>query len=308
MQGMRITVIGGSGFIGRTLIQKLAKKGAIIRAGVRSVHSARFLRPMGEIGQVTPEYAHVTKPETLNVLCHNADVVINLVGILFEKGKNTFDAIHAVGAQNVAQAALNANVPQFIHVSALGADESSASKYARSKAKGEQNVKGLIPAANIIRPSVVFGPHDDFFNRFAQLASVSPALPLFGGGENKMQPVYVGDVVDSILKLIENPHIQGQTYELGGPRQYTFRELMELTLHHINQQRCLLSLPYGVGTMIGTVGQILPTPPITPDQIKLLKKDNIVTGSLPGLNDLGIPPTSVESILPTYLSQYEKAF
>jgi NADH dehydrogenase len=252
-----------------------------------------------------------------------SDAVVNLVGILFEKGKARFDTIHRQGAANVAQAARDAGIGRLVHMSALGADKNSPSAYARSKAQGEEAVLAAFPGATIIRPSIVFGPDDDFFNRFAKLARISPVLPVFtgdgfrlirtengygvdlyGSGGPTFQPVYVGDVAEAIVKGVEDGRTAAKVYELGGPRRYTFKEILELILRVTGRTSLLVPLPFWVAGLQASVLQFLPKPPLTPDQVKLLRVDNVVRGGKPGLVELGIPPVAAEAILPTYLHRY----
>ncbi|MGE5476513.1 MAG: complex I NDUFA9 subunit family protein [Bacteroidales bacterium] len=318
-----VTVFGGSGFIGRQVVKRLAAQGWIVRAAVRDPVDAGFLKPMGDPGQVNPVAANVADPASVRAAIAGSDAVINLVGILFEKGKASFDAIHHRGAANVAQAARDGGVSKFVHMSALGADKNSPSAYARTKALGEEAVLAALPAAIIIRPSVVFGPDDDFFNRFARLARVSPVLPVFtgdgfkaihtehgygvdwfGSGGPTFQPVYVGDVADAIVTALSDPKAAGKVYELGGPRRYTLKEVLELILRTTGQKALLAPLPFWVAKLQATFLQLLPKPPLTPDQVKLLRVDNVVRGGKPGLAELGIAPVAAEAVVPTYLHRY----
>jgi len=300
------TIFGGSGFIGRYLVQRLARRGWVIRAAVRDPEGALFLRPMGHVGQITPIAVNVRDDASVAAAVAGADAVVNLVGILYERGAQTFQAVHVDGARRVAAAAKAAGVQRFVHVSALGADSASPSEYARTKAAGEEAVRAAFPEAAIARPSVVFGPEDDFFNRFAAMARFLPALPLIGGGETKFQPVYVGDVADALAKMVEDPATAGRTYELGGPQVYSFKELMELLLREIGRKRFLVPLPFSLARLQAAVLERLPKPPLTRDQLELLKRDNVVSGKMPTLADLGIAPTAVEVILPTYLSRFRR--
>lgn len=301
-----VTVFGGSGFVGRHIVQRLAHKGYMVRVAVRDPESALYLKPMGRVGQVTPVQASLRLPETVRAAVEGADIVINLVGILYETGKQKFDTVHRVGAETVARAAKEAGVETLVHMSALGADKKSKSKYARSKAFGEDAVREAFPEASIIRPSVIFGPHDDFFNKFGSMAKSSPALPLIGGGQTKFQPVYVGDVADAFMKCVEDKSCAGQAYELGGPTVYTFEELMQLVLHEIDAHRGLIPLPFPFATLLASVLELLPVPPLTRDQVTLLKKDNVLSGKMPGLEALRVEPTAAEVILPTYMGMYRK--
>lgn len=299
-----VTVFGGSGFIGRYLVQRLARRGWTIRVAVRHPQAALFLKPYGDVGQIVPLAASLQREESVAAAVEGATAVVNLVGILFERRRQTFRAVHVQGAERVARAARAAGAGRLIHMSALGADAASPSAYARTKAEGEQVVLASFPGASIVRPSIVFGPEDGFFNRFAALARVLPALPLIGGGRTRFQPVYVGNVADAMTAILVDPATAGLTYELGGPRVYTFRELMDLLLREIGRRRLLLPLPFWMAWMQALVLERLPVPPLTRDQIRLLRRDNVVSGDRPGLAELGIVPTAVEAILPTYMDAY----
>ncbi len=293
------TVIGGSGFIGRYVVKGLAEAGWVVRAAVRL-----FLKPMGDVGQITPIAANLRDEASVAAAVAGADAVVNLAGILYPRGRQTFAAVHAEGAGRVARAAAAAKAGRLVHVSAIGADPGARAAYARSKAAGEQAVLAAFPSATIIRPSIVFGPEDDFFNRFARLARLFPALPLIGGGHTRFQPVYVGDVAAAIVAAIDRPGAAGRTYELGGPRLYSFRELMELLLHEIRRDRLLLPLPWSIARLQAAFLELLPVPPLTRDQVTLLESDNIVAPAAKGLADLGITPTAAEIILPAYLDRF----
>jgi len=319
-----VTVFGGSGFIGRQVVRRLAQQGWTVRAAVRDPVRAGFLKPMGDPGQVNPVRADVSDPASVSAVIAGADAVVNLVGILFEKGRASFDAIHRQGAANVAQAAKDAGIATLVHMSALGADKGSPSDYARTKALGEDAVQAAFPNATIFRPSVVFGPDDDFFNRFAKLARLSPVLPvftgdgfkpvrtehgygvdLFGSGGPTFQPVYVGDVAEAIVKAVEDVSLRGKVFELGGPRRYTLKEILELVNRATGRKRLLVPLPFAVANVQAFFLKFLPKPALTPDQVKLLKVDNVVRGGKPGLADLGISPVAAEAIVPTYLHRYQ---
>jgi len=303
-----VTIFGGGGFLGRHLVRQLAQQGYAIRVAVRDPESALYLKPMGDVGQVTPVQANIRSEASVAAAMHGADAVVNLVGILYESGNQTFDAVHRVGAETVARAAAAAGVNRFVHMSALGASEQSSAKYARSKARGEAAVSSAFPGATIMRPSVVFGPQDDFFNRFAALARLSPFLPLIGGGETRFQPVYVGDVAEAMAACISGKAdaSRGKIYELGGPSIYTFRQLMELVMEYTGYQRRLIRIPFGLATLQGMVLGLLPKPPLTADQVELLKTDNIVHDDMPGLSDFGIHPVAAEAILPSYMDVYRR--
>lgn len=304
-----VTVFGGTGFVGTQAVRYLAKAGWRIRVAVRNPNLAYRMRLLGDVGQVDIAQANVRSPDSLNRALEGATAALNLVGVLYEGGRQGFQALHATGAKNVAEAARAQGVARMVQMSALGADANSPSKYARTKAEGEAAVRAVYADAAIVRPSVVFGQGDGFFNRFAAMAQVSPVLPLIGGGQTRFQPVFVGDVGRALARIVTDATSSGQTFELGGPATHTFRELMELMLAEIDQRRGLVPVPWPVAGMLGSVGDlvsgILP-PPITSDQVQLLKADNVVSGQYPGLADLGITPTSLEAVLPTYLYRYRK--
>src|SRR5437762_7198226 len=300
------TIFGGSGFIGRYIVERLAKRGWILRIAVRRPDQALFLRPLGDVAQIVPIGANLRHERSVAAAVQGVDTVINLVGILYENGRQRFDAVHVEGVRRVARVAAGAGVRRFLHVSALGADAQSASAYARSKAAGEATLREHFPSAIVLRPSIVFGPEDDFFNRFAAMARLSPVLPLIGGGGMRFQPIYVGDVADAATAALTNPEMAGQTFELAGPRTYTFKELMVLMLAVIGRRRLLLPVPFAIARIQAAILGLLPHPPLTLDQLHLLKVDNVASGKLPGLAELGLQPTGLEAILPSYLESYRR--
>ncbi len=304
MNARIVTVFGGSGFIGRHLVGRLAKQGWVIRVAVRHPSQANFLKPMGDVAQITPIRAPLQEQIAVEAAVDGAEAVINLVGILYERGRQKFSTIHAHGAQAVAEAAQAVGAGSLVQISSIGADIHGEAEYARSKGAGEAAVKIAFPEATIIRPSIVFGPEDGFFNRFAEMARFSPVLPLIGGGGTRFQPVYVGDVAEAIARCLADPATRGKTYELGGPRVYTFKELMQLLLHEIRRRRLLVPWPFKLADMQAAVLERLPVPPLTRDQVKLLRSDNVVASNALTLADLGIEPTAVEVIVPTYLDRY----
>ncbi len=304
-----ITIYGGSGFIGRHVVRALAKTGARMRIAVRRPELAGFLQPLGGVGQIIPVQANVRYPESLLGPANGADAVINLVGILSPGGKQTFKSVQDEGARHVAEAARAAGVKMLIHGSAIGADPGSPSVYARTKAAGEMAVKEVFPEAVITRPSVVFGPEDEFFNRFAALARIAPALPLIGGGKTKFQPVFVGDVAKAMLAALASQARPGSIYELGGPEILTMKDVMERVLTYSMRKRWLVPLPFPLAKLQGAMLQILPNPPLTLDQVRLLEKDNVVSEAAKRdhrtLEGLGIlDPVAVEAVVPDYLEQY----
>lgn len=301
-----VTVFGGSGFVGRHVVAHLARDGWQVRVAVRRPDTALFLKPAGVVGQITPVAANIRDQESIDRAVAGADAVINLVAILHESGRQTFAALQEMGAARVAEAAKRAGARHFVQVSAIGADAASNSAYARTKAAGEQAVLRAFPQAVILRPSIIFGPEDGFFNRFAAMAMSSPFLPLIGGGRTRFQPVYVGDVAAAVAKALVLPAAQGKTYELAGPRIYTFRRLLEIMLAEIGRKRLLLPIPFAIAGLMGAVMQCLPMPQLTLDQVRLLRRDNVAAPGALGLADLGIAPNGLEPILPTYLDKFRK--
>jgi len=304
-----ITIYGGSGFLGRHVVRALAQHHYRIRVAVRRPELAGHLQPLGRVGQIHAVQANIRNAASVEAAARDAHVLINLVGILFERGRQRFDAVHTAGAEQVARAA-NALGARLVHVSALGADENATSHYARSKAKAEQLVLSAQPTAVVMRPSIMFGPEDDFFNRFAALARISPALPLIGGGRTKFQPVFVGDVATAIADAVEGKASVGMIYELGGPDVRTFKELMQFVLKTIERKRLLVPLPFFVAKLKAAFLQFMPKPMLTPDQVELLRVDNVVSGAAKSegrtLQGLGIEPEPIETIVPSYLWRFRK--
>jgi len=308
MRTTLVTVFGGSGFIGRNVVRALARDGYRIRVATRWPNLANFLLPMGHVGQIQLLRTNVREPEQVEAALVGSDAVINLCGVLVSSGEQSFDAIHVEAAQTIAEAARKAGVKSLVHVSALGADADSESSYAQSKAEGEKRVREAFPDATIIRPSIVFGPEDAFFNKFAGLFRwVPPFLPfpiLIGGGKTKFRPVFVGDVAAAIVKSLTDTRARGATYELGGPNIYSFRELMEITLAATDRKSWLAPLPFGLARLQAFFLQFLPGRLLTPDQVTLLKTNNVVSEGAKTLADLGIVPTSVEAEVPSYLWRF----
>ena len=311
MQGL-VTVFGGSGFIGAQVTRALAKQGYRVRVAVRRPGLGYRLPLMGDVGQIEVVQANLRNPESIGRALDGAEGCINLVGVLYETGRQSFAGLHAQGAEEIAAACAAHGVKRMVQVSAIGADAQSPSKYARTKAAGEAAVRKLLPQAAIVRPSVVFGVDDALFNRFASMASLMPMLPLPGGGDTKFQPIFVGDVAAAIVAALREPSAAGKIFEIGGPDIYTYRQLIELTLAQIHKTRQLIDLPWGLAKLIGRLGdlqaKVLPFAPLlTADQVELLQHDNIASKSLPGLKALGVSaPVAVEAILPTYLYRYRR--
>lgn len=291
------TVFGASGFLGRYVVQRLADRGYIVRAAVRDTESAKFLKPMGAVGQVVLLYAPVSEEALVARAIEGAEIVINLAGILTESQKGAFAATHVEGTGRVARLARAAHA-RFVHVSAIGANPASASSYARSKGEGEQAVKSAHPEAAILRPSIIFGREDQFFNRFASMASVMPILPIVYGG-TKFQPVWVANVADAVLAALK-PEAAGKIFELGGPEQKSFKALIEQMLAIIERKSCIWDMPVGLARLVAAI----PFSGLTADQIILLESDNIVSPGMPGLEELGIAPTRLDLVLPEYLARY----
>ena len=313
-----ITIFGGSGFLGRHLVQALAQRQFRIRIAVRRPDLAGHLQPLGSVGQIHAVQANVRDRPSVAAAVRGSNVVINLVGILFESGRQRFDAVQSFGAEGIALAAAAHNA-RMIHVSAIGADENSSAAYARAKWRGEQLVLAAIPDAVIFRPSILFGPNDDFFNRFAGIAQLSPVLPLVGGGHTRFQPVFAGDVAEAIAKAVAGATKPGAIYELGGPEVFTFKQLMDFVLATIERRRLLVPLPFGLAKLQAAVFElvakiplrILSKPLLTRDQVELLRYDNVVSDAARRdgrtLEGLGIAPRSVAAIVPTYLWRFRKA-
>jgi NADH dehydrogenase len=305
-----ITVIGGSGFLGRHIIRALVKRGYRIRVAVRRPDLAIHVQPLGKVGQIVPVQANVRYPDSLAAACTSAYAVVNLPGVLYGSGSQSFEAIHVFGAEAAAKAAAGAGAAMFIHISALGADKNSPSDYARTKAEGELRVLNAFPGAMIVRPSIVFGPEDQFFNRFAAMARFSPVLPIFGG-RTRFQPVFAGDLADGVDLLVERGLADGRIYEFGGPEVYTLKHLVQFTLRTIMRRRLVLSLPFALGHTLASFLQLLPKPPLTTDQLKLLRMDNVVSREAEHenrtLRGLGVSPRDIEALVPSYLYRYRRA-
>ena len=306
-----ITLIGGSGFVGRHAARALAKRGYRIRVACRRPDLAGHMQTLGNPGQIMPVQANVRYPASLAAACDGAYAVINFTGVLYSAGAQSFDAVHVFGAEASAKAAKAAKARVYIHMSAIGASATSASAYATSKAEGETRARASFPGAIIIRPSIVFGPEDKFFNRFAALSRLSPVLPLIGGGETKFAPVFVGDVAEAIARLVGRGQCDGKTYEFGGPEELSFKQLMQFTLETIGRKRLLVPVPWGVAKLQGMILGMLPKPLLTADQVELLKTANVVSEQAKRerrtLEGLGVAPSGIEAIVPGYLYRYRRA-
>ncbi len=327
MKKRTITVFGGSGFVGRHLARRLAADGWIIRVAVRDPEDAAYMKPMGDIGQIVPVATNVLNEESVIRAVEGADCVVNLVGILSQWGTQKFENIHVTGAANIAKAAKAAGASRMVHISAIGADEASNSVYGRTKAAGEAAVREAFPEVVILRPSVIFGPEDGFFNLFAGLSRYTPVLPVFGcpvmpkltwfsdqgalhcdiygDGGTKFQPVFVGDVADAIVASLKSSDAAGMTYELGGPQVYSSKEIMELLLKHIQRKRWLIPIPFFWLTFYAWFLEKWPETILTRDQVRQLMVDNVVGESAKGLADLGVSATGADAILPNYLTRFQ---
>lgn len=299
-----VTVFGGSGFLGRAIVARLARAGFTVRVATRCPQACYALKTLGTPGQIVPQLYHPGRPETSAAAINGAYAVVNTVGILYERRRSTFHAAHVELARQIATACKRYNVARFVHLSALGIDQAQ-SKYAKTKLQGEQVVQDIFPQVAILRPSILFGPDDHFFNRFARMASILPALPLIGGGNTRFQPVFAGDVADAVQALvIGGDALQGQIYELGGPEVLTFRQIYERLFANTGVTRTLVTLPWWVARVQATFLQMLPHPVLTRDQVKSLETDNVVTPGSAGFRELDIVPKALDTILPTYLNAY----
>ena len=305
-----VTIFGGSGFIGRYIVRLLAQQGYRIRVAVRRPDLAGHLQPLGGVGQIKAIQANLRYRWSVDRAVEGADAVINCVGILYQSGGQRFDAVQVFGPRAIAEAARAQNISNIVHLSAIGADADSDIAYLRSKGEGEAGILETVPDAVVLRPSILFGPEDGFFNRFAAMAGLTPALPLFGGGVTRFQPVYVGDVAAAAAKAVAGEAKPGTVYELGGPEVVTFRQCMEIMLETIGRRRLLLPIPFAAGRMMGSVLGLLPKPLLTSDQVRMLELDNVVSEAADDdgrtLSGLGVDETAMDVILPTYLMRFRE--
>ena len=305
-----VTIFGGTGFIGRHVVRRLAKAGYTVKVATRIPESAYFLKPYGKIGQIVPVRCDYRDEQSVAAAVQDATAVINCVGILYQKRKNKFDMVHHRLAQSIARACREAKVLRFVHLSALGIDQSK-SNYAASKRDGEAAVRDAFPAATILQPSVVFGPEDDFLNKFARLSLYLPALPLIGGGRTKFQPVYVGDVADAVMAALTLPMAApldpcGKTYELGGPETVTFKQILQRLAAATGRRRWLIPLPFPLAMLEATLLGLFPKPLLTRDQVRSLKTDAVMAPDSLSFAALGLLPTAMGLIIPDYLSAFRK--
>jgi uncharacterized protein YbjT (DUF2867 family) len=303
MSYSQVTVFGGSGFLGREVVKLLAGDGAHVRVAVRHPERASFLTGIGTAGLITAVQADVWDEATVGPAVAGSDAVVNTVGHYVERGRATFEAIHGQGAMHVAHASAMAGVRRLVHISGIGADPQSSSPYVRARAIGERLVRERFPEVTILRPSVMFGPEDAFFNRLAALARVMPILPLFGTGDVRLQPVYVGDVARAVAKALTKEDAKGRIYELGGPRAYSYKALLQLVLQQFGRKRLLMAVPYVVWELLAALMAPLPNRPISRDQVVLMRRDNVVGPNALSFADLGLVPSAVEQILPSYLAR-----
>lgn len=302
----QVTVFGGSGFIGRHIVRRLAQRGLRVRAAVRRPELADFLKPMGDVGQVVPVQANLRNAQSVAAAIAGSQAVVNASGIQVQRGRQRFEAVHVDGVRHIAEAAKRSGVERIVHISGLGADAQDVSENAfqRSKVEGEKALRAAFPNATILRPSVVFGPEDSFINNMAVATRLSPFMPAIGGDHTKFQPVYVGDIAAAVMACLEQPETAGGVFELGGPKVYTMRQIAQLILDAMARQQRIVNVPFSIARLIGLVGQFLPNPPLTLDQAMLLESDSVVRAGRPGFAELGLTPTAAEVILPTYLDRF----
>ncbi|MGI9480620.1 MAG: complex I NDUFA9 subunit family protein [Hyphomicrobiaceae bacterium] len=309
--GKLVTVFGGSGFVGRHTVRALARQGWRVRAAVRRPDLAGHLQPMGNVGQIHAVQANLRYPDSVRAAVEGADAVVNLVAVLAPTGRQTFDSLHVKGAAAVARATADAGVGRLVHVSALGADPKSSAEYARSKALGEQAVRDAYDRAIILRPSIVFGPEDAFFNRFAGMAAMSPILPLIGGGKTRFQPIFVGDLAEAIRNGCDGAGAPGTVYEIGGPETYSFRQLLDRTQEWSGRSRGYISMPFWMSKVMAALTWPLPNAirPMTVDQVRMLQRDNVLSAEAieegRTVEALGVNDTqSISAIVPAYLERF----
>ena len=299
-----IAIFGAGGFLGKHLMRELTKLDYRIKVATRNPYLKGYLKPLGNPGQIELFKTNIFDPENVKEILNNCDHVINLVGILYETKKQKFKEIHGQFPYLLSKLCNEFGIKNLVHVSALGVKERHTSEYMQSKLEGENNIQKIFKPSVILRPSVVFGPEDKFFNTFASLAQFSPALPLVGGGKTKFAPIYVGDVAKAIVKALELNTLEPKIYELGGPENYSFKELMEILLKEIKKKRFLISIPFRFAKFQSYFLQMMPNPLLTPDQVELLKHNNVVSGDHPTLKHLGITGTAIQSILPKYIYRF----
>ena len=299
-----IAIFGAGGFIGKHLMRQLTKLDYRVKVATRNPYLKGYLKPLGNPGQIELFKINIFNPNDVKQILKNSDIAINLVGILYETRKQKFNQIHSQFPYLLSNLCNELGIKNLVHVSALGVKEKHVSQYMQSKLQGEKNIQDTFKSSVILRPSVVFGPEDKFFNTFASIAQFSPVLPLIGGGKTKFAPIYVGDVAKAIVKALELNNSKPKIYELGGSKNYSFKELMEILLTEIKKKRFLIPVPFGMAKLQSYFLQMMPNPLLTPDQVEMLKYNNIVSGDYPTLKDLGISGTSIQSILPKYIYRF----
>ena len=299
-----IAIFGAGGFLGKHLMRQLTKLDYRVKVATRNPYLKGYLKPLGNPGQIELFKTNIFNPEDVKQVLKDCDFAINLVGILYETRKQKFNQVHSQFSYLLSSLCSEADIKNLVHISALGVKERHTSLYIQSKLQGEKNIQNNFKPSVILRPSVVFGPEDKFFNVFASIAQFSPGLPLVGGGKTKFAPIYVGDVAKAIVKALELNNSEPKIYELGGPENYSFKELMEVLLTEIKKKRLLLPIPFGVAKFQSYFLQIMPNPLLTPDQVELLKHNNVVSGDHPTLQDLGVTGTPIQSILPKYIYRF----
>jgi NADH dehydrogenase len=299
-----IAIFGAGGFLGKYLMRQLTKLDYRIKIATRNPYLKGYLKPLGNPGQIELFKTNIFNEEDVRKVLKNSDFVINLVGILYETRKQKFKQIHSDFPYLLTKLCNEFKIKNLVHISALGVKEKNSSEYMQSKFEGEKNIKENFKPSAILRPSIVFGPEDKFFNTFASLAQFSPALPLVGGGKTKFAPIYVGDVAKAIVKVLELNNLNHKIYELGGPENYSFKELMEILLTEIKKKRLLVPIPFGFAKFQSYFLQMMPNPLLTPDQVELLKYNNIPSGNYPTLKDLGIIGTPIKKVLPKYIYRF----
>ena len=299
-----IAIFGAGGFFGKHLMRQLTKLDYRVKVATRNPYLKGYLKPLGNPGQIELFKTNIFNPEDIKQVLKNCDFAINLVGILYETRKQKFNQVHAKFPYLLSNLCNEIGVKNLVHISALGVREDHISKYMQSKLEGEKNIQKVFKPSVILRPSLVFGPEDKFFNVFASIAQFSPALPLIGGGKTKFSPIYVGDVAKAIVKTLKLENSKPKIYELGGPKNYSFKELMEILLEEIKKKRFLIPIPFSVAKLQSYFLQMMPNPLLTSDQVDMLKYNNIVSGEYPTLEDLGIRGKTIQSILPKYIYRF----
>lgn len=308
MEPKIVTIVGGTGFVGRYVVRRLARAGYMIRVISRNPQGALHLKTAGNVGQIVLMAGDLSQPESLAGKLDHSYAVINLAGVLYESGRQTFTALHAQGPEQLAKMAKAVKAERFIHMSALGVDKTMGASYARTKLLGEKAVTAAFPDAVILRPSIIFGPEDNFYNQFARMAALLPALPLIGGGKTRFQPVYVDDVAKAIEACLARNDVRGHIYELGGPQIYTFKQILRYILYTTGKRRALIPLPFPLASLAGMFSELMPRPLLTRDQVTLLKSDNVVSPNARTFVNLGIQPVAVDMVVPNYLSRFQSHF